>query len=133
MPNLSRCFPIRVKTFNCLAAFLQILVLWLLKFNLKSMVTPKSLTSSSQTMEIPSKFNIIFLSWVFWPREIAWYFSGFACISLTENKLTMLYYPLLRKLLLFLKICLILTRCCHLHNYIIHVCVQRKTDYWQKY
>jgi len=39
------------------------------------------------TMEIPSKLNIIFLSWVFLPREIAWNFSGFACILMTENQL----------------------------------------------
>ena len=60
LPNLLRCLPMRFRTFSCLAAFLQILEMCVLKESLKSIVMPSNFTSPSADILIPSKFKTVF-------------------------------------------------------------------------
>ena len=72
--------------FSCLEAFLQIFAIWVLKFSSKSIVTPKSFTSSSHFIILPLRLKEIFSFLVFFPIAIAWNLSGFAFIWFSVNQ-----------------------------------------------
>jgi NAD kinase len=51
LPRRFKCLPILLRAFNCLAAFLQILEICVLKLSLKSMVTPKQSTKKIEKIQ----------------------------------------------------------------------------------
>ena len=87
--------PILFKTLSCWEAFLQIFEMWELKLSIKPKATPRSLTSTSHLMILPSKLKDIFSSWIFLPTAMAWNLSVWVCIWLSLNHvLTRMLYIL---------------------------------------
>ena len=80
LPERVKNLPRRFKQLSCLEAFLQMLLIWVSKLSLKSIVIPNSLTSSSKTIGVSFNFKEVIVSWDFLPIAIPWNFSGLACI-----------------------------------------------------
>ena len=63
-------------------AFLHISLMWVLKFNCSSMVTPSNLRQSEDSMVFPWKCNGVLLSVLLCFKVIVWYLLRFPCSRL---------------------------------------------------